>query len=509
MYIRAAAIPCLLAVSLIAQLGAQPVPQPQSTGGQLDANPALFTVLAAMNAAGYDADLESTANHPLRKAARDYIAKKNPPSIAQLKNFFAGHRQKDPAQELSQYVSLALCLTAPPELEIAHPERPLPPDAAPLADLVPLLRNFYQEANLESAWRQSQPAIDQLLAKYQEPVSRIVMQTNGYLRVPSGSAFLGRKFQIYLDVLGAPHQIHTRSYGDDTFLVLTPTYDPPVEEIRRIYLQYLLDPLVTKFSENVGKKRGLSDYAQGSPILDQHYKDDFVLLTTASLVRAVESRLAPTGQRQAMVDRALKEGFVVTPALAELLPAYEKQDRAMRLYMPEMINAIDLKHEAKRLEKIDFASERPTRRIKVPTSASEPVPVLTGAAKGLEEAEKLYQDRNLPGARDAYVNVLQQTEDKPLHAKAYYGLARIAALSGDPELAEKLFRKVIEIGGEAETRSWSLLYLARLADNKENGRQEAETFYRAALSVEGAPDSVKQAAEKGLKEAFVGKKPNE
>jgi hypothetical protein len=46
-----------------------------------------------------------------------------------------------------------------------------------------------------------------------------------------------------------------------------------------------------------------------------------------------------------------------------------------------------------------------------------------------------------------------------------------------------------------------LLYLARLADSQ-GDRQEAEKQYKAALAVEGAPDSVRKAAEKGLNEAF-------
>ena len=39
--------------------------------GQLDGSEALFTVLAAINAAGYDADLDSNANSPVRKQVRD------------------------------------------------------------------------------------------------------------------------------------------------------------------------------------------------------------------------------------------------------------------------------------------------------------------------------------------------------------------------------------------------------------------------------------------------------
>jgi len=491
----------LIRFVFIAALLAIPVfGQQQPQGGQLDSNPALFTILAAMNAAGYDADLNSPANHPLRKAVREFVAKKNPPSLEQLRVFFAAHRKANPSEELSQYVSLALCLTAPPELELAHPERPLPPDAAPLAAGVDLFRKFYLEANLASVWQQMQPAINQVLERYQQPVARAVTEASAYLRVPLGNAFLGRKFQVYVDLLGAPHQIHTRSYGDDEFVVLTSTFEVPIDEIRRAYLQYLVDPLMVKYSKLVNDKRGLIDYAQGSPILDAHYKEDFVLLTTASLVRAVESRLAPIGQRKAMVDEALKEGFVVTPAIAEQLVAYEKDERAMRIYLPELINAIDLRHEAKRLEHVEFASKRRERMMKAPSSVEAPAPVLTGAAKSLEDAEKLYTDRNLDGARDAYLRVLQQSEDRALHVKSYYGLARIAARSRDPELADKLFTKVLELGPDAETQAWSLLYLARLAENKTDGREDVEKYYRAALAVAGAPESVKEAAEKGLAE---------
>jgi len=45
------------------------------------------------------------------------------------------------------------------------------------------------------------------------------------------------------------------------------------------------------------------------------------------------------------VDQALHEGFVLTPVFAEQLALYEQQDRALRLHLPEMIEAIDLKRK--------------------------------------------------------------------------------------------------------------------------------------------------------------------
>ncbi len=90
---------------------------------------------------------------------------------------------------------------------------------------------------------------------------------------------------------------------------------------------------------------------------------------------------------------------------------------------------------------------------------------------------------------------------RALHGKAYYGLARIAALQRDPELAEKLFQKTLEMAPDDETKSWSYLYLARLADAA-GDRDQAQKNYQAVLAIQGAPESVKTAAQKGLAQPF-------
>ena len=54
---------------------------------------------------------------------------------------------------------------------------------------------------------------------------------------------------------------------------------------------------------------------------------------------------------------------------------------------------------------------------------------------------------------------------------------------------------------DADTKAWSLLYLGRLADSQ-GDRDQAVENYKAALAVEGVPETVRQAAEKGLDETF-------
>jgi tetratricopeptide (TPR) repeat protein len=99
-----------------------------------------------------------------------------------------------------------------------------------------------------------------------------------------------------------------------------------------------------------------------------------------------------------------------------------------------------------------------------------------------------------------FLRSLELTSNSTLHAKAYYGLARIAALQKNPESAERMFEKVLELTPDPETRCWTNVYLGLLAENKADPgeRRDGMKRYQAALAVEGAPESARKAANDGL-----------
>src|SRR5262249_33816211 len=149
------------------------------------------------------------------------------------------------------------------------------------------------------------------------------------------AGYLGSRFQIYVELLGAPNQVQTRNYIDDSFVVVTPSAVAPVQDIRHAFLHYLADPLGIKFSTNIKRKVALQEFALDSPILAEEYRNDFVRLTTECFIKAVESRIE---RKPALAEQAMREGFVLTPAFVELLQVYEKQEQSMRLYFPDMID---------------------------------------------------------------------------------------------------------------------------------------------------------------------------
>ena len=459
--------------------------------GQLDASPTLFTIMTAINAAGYSADLSSPNNHPLRDQIRAELAKRNTPSLAAIKDFFERHRQKNDALELGQYISFALTASGPPTFAIKQRDVDIPPDVASMKALSGLLAAFYREADIEDLWKRSQPAIEQYLERYHRPVSEAVLQANAYLRQET-SGFKGRHFQIFIELLAAPEQIQTRSYGDEYTIVLTPSSEPRVFDVRHAYLHYLLDPLSTRYQEILNRKKALAERAQRAPALDGSFKEDFLLLATESLIKAVEARL---DHRPEGVQEALRQGYILTPFFAEQLPVYEKQEQAMLYYYPTLVAAIDTGTEYVRLAKVEFATEAPVRTAKVTARAAPPA--LVGAAKTLDDAERLYTSRDLEKAKKLYLDVLDETDNRTMRAAAYYGMARIAVLEKDPELAERLFNQTLESEPEAQVRAWSLVYLGRLS-MAAGERAEAAQYFQSALKVEGASSAAQQAASQGV-----------
>jgi len=448
--------------------------------------------MAAINAAGYRAEWSSPNNHPIRFAVQTEVAKRDIPSLAALKEFFENHRKKNDRLELSQYISYALSCTGPPAFEIALRDVDTPPDVMPLREFSHLLAAFYKEANIEDLWKRSQPAVEQYIARYHVPVTNAVLEVNGYLRQLT-SGFKNRRFQIFIELQAAPNQIQTRSYSDNYTIVVTPSPDTRTFDIRHAYLHYLLDPLATRDQEILNRKKSLLDHAMRAEGLSQAFKEDYLLLVTESLIKAVESRL---DHKPGTIPEALREGYILAPYFSEALPVYEKQESSMFLYYADMMKAIDLVKEDRRLTGFEFSKDSAAGAV-VRMPAAAPPPVATGAAKTLEEAEQAYGARDLATAKQLFLKTLQGTEKRSMHASAYYGLARIALLEKDLDAAERLFQKSLESEPEAFDKAWVLVYLGRLAVAADD-RDKAAEYFQSALQLEGATEKARQEAKQGL-----------
>src|SRR5258708_1533751 len=159
---------------------------PQDAHNQLDDSEALFSVMAALTAGGFNAEADSPSNHPLRKTAREYFAKQTSPAVDTVRRYVRDHKPKNPALEFNQYLSFALLVKGPPSFAWANPNLPLPPEVAAIEDFAPVLAAFYKEAKLDTLWKQVEPEYEREISRYTEPVSRSLQLVNAHLRNPNG-----------------------------------------------------------------------------------------------------------------------------------------------------------------------------------------------------------------------------------------------------------------------------------------------------------------------------------
>jgi tetratricopeptide (TPR) repeat protein len=455
---------------------------------QLGASENLFVVLAAANAAGYDEGIALPDNNPLRQQLREYLSKQNIAVLPELKTFYRKHMLRNGVQDLSEYISYALSVTGPPDFAWRTRDVDVPPDAKALEGLTPLLIDFYRQANLAELWNRSKPVYDKEAEKYHSSLVSTTSLVDAYLRVSAGG-YLGRRFQVFVDLLGAPEQVQTRNYGDDAFVIVTASDKPRTFDIRHAYIHFQIDPIATKYGIELDQKRALIDFAQTAP-LDSAFKNDFVLLASESLIKAIESRL---DKNPGEVNQAARQGYILTPFFAEQLPVFEKQQQGMRFYMEDMIGALDLKREDTRIAAIKFDAA-PLVRLGKQVTVATPEPTLSPSAQTVSKAEDLYLQRQLEPAKELYLKSLEQNGSAAEHAQAWYGLARIAVLQNQPDAAVKLFEKTLSGAPDGETKAWALVYLARLS-TAANDAERALKFYQEALATPGASEKARQAAQ--------------
>ena len=199
----------------------------------------LFYVMAAINAAGYNPARASEGSRVLRQALEIELDRREFPSVADLRSFYNDHRVPDDAgASLGQYISLGLLLGSGPDFQFTVNEKDLPPDAKRVAEFVPLLRRFYEEAQLSRVWARLEKHYGKEVDRYSPRVRQAISEADGYLRLPAGH-YLGRTYSIVLELLGSPNLVQARIYGARYYLVTAPRDDPKLEELRHQYLHFV------------------------------------------------------------------------------------------------------------------------------------------------------------------------------------------------------------------------------------------------------------------------------
>ncbi len=487
---------CLLAVAAAAQTTSKIT---------LDASETIFSVVAAMRNCGYDAG----STDPLRTQITEEIAKavgasrEAQAASAEMCAFYRDHRQADAARDLAQYVSLALFLGEAPKFSLKTKEADLPPDASYVQGFVPLLARFGQASNLHKVWQDHRYQYDELIERFHEPVSKMILSTDVYMKLPL-SGYVGRAFTVYLEPMAASGQVNARNYGADYFMVVSPAgANPRIDQIRHTYLHFILDPLIMKRANQLARMTPVLKTVQNAP-LEEVYKKDISLLLTESLIRAVEARLAASGKnaepvRQREADKAMSEGYVLTRYFYEQLVKFEAEPTGLRDALPDWLYYLDPGRESKRAESVHFGPAAAPEVL----SASK-LSASNSQAGLLDLAEQRLDAGDHDGAQKLAEQALDQKKEDA--GRALFILARAASMNKDMRGARDYFERTVQVAHDARLKAWAHIYLGRISDLQED-RPAALEHYRAALAAGDSTPETKAAAERGLQRPYEPRRP--
>lgn len=493
----------------------------------------LFLMAAALNACGYDEGLDQSA--PVRKRVREEmdqaLAKSEDARDKRDKIclFIAQHKMTGSERDISQYISLALYLTPPPELETSAELSEMPPDSTQVVEIVPLLKDFVAAVDLHGIWLAVHLIYDEEADRLHDPLSKMIVETNLYLKMPA-STYEGRRFVVVIEPLLSPRIVNARVYGTDYVVVVSPVDGHiHMNDVRHTYLHYIIEPLLFSRATAVDRTLPILKVVRDSP-MEFRYRSDTVPLTIECLIKAIEARTMDTGVpvfkipadverselpryehdrqvyqqkvdavRLATVHHDMTQGFVLTQYFYEQLIQFEKDPASLKDTIGEMVYSMDVDQQVHRTRDIVFDKEADGEVLE----RSRPRQ-LTGL--DLAEARLAAGDVATASAiaRQALAVKDDSVESVANGARANFILARAAIATGHPEDAINDFQRTLATSKEPRLLAWSHIYLGRMLD-LDCKRDQAVSEYTAALKVRDGQQDTRLAAERGVKSAFAVK----
>ncbi len=252
-------------------------------GARVAPEPRLIVMMAALDAAGFDPTPAGRNPSEFRKQVRADQAQLDANLRARLRRFYELNQLKDPAatfaDKAARYVSLAYALGPAPAFETPPRTDDLFAGVLEVLDFASLLREFYRSSGIEARLPAYLRAYQAVADELRRPVGDSLRAVTDYLhtrpittaleRIPvkpvgkpkknAPQVFTTReherRFIVVPDLLGAPGAFNFRVVGDDYYAVVPFNFDPASAELRRAYLQFLIDPLVLRHSREIALRR--------------------------------------------------------------------------------------------------------------------------------------------------------------------------------------------------------------------------------------------------------------
>ncbi len=490
-------------------------------GVRIEPDKRLIVVLSALemangkNAAGVDEKLINTPLSDRSSKFREQLLADNaslPDDLRRkISTFVAQYKKRHPnstdADIIAPFISMAYTLTAVPELADPVITNDLPGSLLDVLDFAPLAREFYRRSVISSklddyvkdyrtesdgVLRGSAREMVSELLDYLHTRPRLTFTERVRIETQKGKNKKNilekietreheRRFFLVPERLAVKGNINFLNIRDDYYVILAPETDLSFSEVRRAFLQFVIDPLVLSNSKEISAVR---DWVK--PILDERRKTepnispDVFLTATRSLVAAIDvrqseytrSRIATEQARQKIArlkteaekravsaelekykqslsdESALQlyedyeKGSVLSFYFAEQLKGIEDSGFDIASSLREMIAAFDPVKETNRVTASADARKRAlaAREDRKNHPENRTIAAENPVTTRLLEIQKTIDTKDYAKAGTELKQLLAQYPSEP---RIYYNIGRVAGLSAvgieDPEMqAQKL-----------------------------------------------------------------------
>ena len=476
-------------------------------GVDFQADQRLILVMAALEAAGHDPVPPGRTPSAFRAKLRRDLANLDPDLRARLKTFYERNRlpaPATPAEQAARYVSLALALGPSPSFEIPPRSEDLPSGLLEVLDFAPLVQEFYRRSGIDDQMvqyvRDYQAEGDRLRGPTTEMVrslltylhTRPMTTTSERVEVKNPNknskdkkyAFRDkeRRFLILPDLLAARGAINFRVIADDYYAVVPAGIEPTSSELRRAYLQYVIDALVLRFNKEIALRREhVKQLLNERQAAGAQVSPDVFLSVSRSLVTAADARYEETrkiqsftrearaamagvkneGERAALGKTAQAEiRAIQDETIARLAEDYEKgavlsfyfadqlkgiEDAGFDLanFLPDMIASFDPVRESKRLAENAEALQRGIAAREARTAARKSQAELNVEVTGREAAlvrDLAAIEDTLRGKdyNEAEARLREMLKEYPREPRIFFALGQTANLAASDATDESV-----------------------------------------------------------------------
>jgi hypothetical protein len=477
-------------------------------GVEIAPEPRLIIVMAALEAAGW----EAAPNRPpsaFRAEVRKDLEGLDKNLRDSLQKFYALHRLPNdatPAEQAARYVSLAYAVGNLPNFETFNADE-LPSEVLEVLDFVPLLREFYRRSGIAGrmpAYLQAYRSEAENLRRQLPPMLR---ETLSYLHTRPVTVYTERvqvdaptsdpkkrknapkvttavererRFVVVPELLAAPGAINLRVIGENYYAIVPFGVNPSSSELRRAYLQFLVDPLVSRFNREIALKRPtIRQLLDARKAANPNFEPPDIFTATArSLVVAADVRMnelarlreaaaggaarmqaAPADKNQANAQAnrnrfgresqaetqriedesiaqladAYERGAVLDFYFAEQLRGVESSGFDIAASFADMINSIDAAREARRLDEVKPQRERAMLarlEAKRRAAASNDEPEIDARRarliQNLKDVDEMLRLKRYEEAENRLKQLQQEFQGEP---RVFFALAQTSSLS--------------------------------------------------------------------------------